>query len=61
MMIDPKGSRPAALTKFAEAARNDDAKQVWQGVEATEERAPIPTNPKFVAEFSQHVFHVQGK
>lgn len=46
MMIDPKGSRPEALAKFAEVARNDDGKPVREGVEATKETAPIPTDPK---------------
>jgi len=46
MMIDPKGSRPEALAKFAEVARHDDGKPVREGVEATEETAAIPTNPK---------------
>ena len=46
MMIDPKGSRPEALAKFAEVARNDDGNPVREGIEATEETAPIPTNPK---------------
>jgi hypothetical protein len=44
-MIDPKGSRPEALAKFAEVARNDDGNPVREGIEATEETAPIPTNP----------------
>lgn len=60
-MVEPKGSRPAALTKFAEVARNDDVNQVRQGVDATEETAPVPTNPPFVADFGQHVFYVHGK
>jgi hypothetical protein len=47
MMIDPKkGSRPEALAKFAEVARHDDGQPVREGVEATEETAPIPTDPK---------------
>jgi hypothetical protein len=46
MMIDPKGSRPEALAKFAEVARNDDGNPVREGVEATKETAPIPTDPK---------------
>jgi hypothetical protein len=46
MMIDPKGSRPEALAKFAEVARHDDGKPAREGVEATEETAAIPTNPK---------------
>ena len=46
MMIDPKGSRPEALAKFAEVARNDDGNPVREGVEATDVTAPIPTNPK---------------
>lgn len=45
-MIDPKGSRPEALAKFAEVARNDDGNPVREGVEATKETAPIPTDPK---------------
>ena len=45
-MIDPKGSRPEALAKFAEVARNDDGNPVREGIEATEETAPIPTNPE---------------
>jgi hypothetical protein len=45
-IIDPKGSRPEALAKFAEVARNDDGKPVREGVEATKETAPIPTDPK---------------
>ena len=46
MMIDPKGSRPEALAKFAEVARHDDGQPVREGVEATEETAVIPTDPK---------------
>ena len=46
MMIDPKGSRPEALAKFAEVARHDDGQPVREGVEATEETAAIPTDPK---------------
>ena len=46
MMIDPKGSRPEALAKFAEVARNDDGQPVREGVEATKETAAIPTDPK---------------
>lgn len=45
MMIDPKGSRPEALAKFAEVARNADGKPVREGVKATAETAPIPTDP----------------
>ena len=45
-MIDPKGSRPEALAKFAEVARNNDGNPVREGIEATEETAPIPTNSK---------------
>ena len=46
MMIDPKGSRPEALAKFAEVARHEDGKPVREGIEATEETAAIPTDPK---------------
>jgi hypothetical protein len=46
MMIDPKGSRPEALAKFAEVARHDDGQPVRKGVEATKETAAIPTDPK---------------
>lgn len=46
MMIDPKGSRPEALAKFAEVARHDDGQPVREGVEATKETAAIPTDPK---------------
>ena len=46
MMIDPKGSRPEALAKFAEVARHDDGKPVREGVGATKETAAIPTDPK---------------
>ena len=46
MMVDPKGSRPEALAKFAEVARNDDGQPVLEGVEATKETAAIPTDPK---------------
>jgi hypothetical protein len=42
----PKGSRPEALAKFAEVARHEDGKPVREGIEATEETAPIPTDPK---------------
>lgn len=45
MMIDPKGSRPEALAKFAEVARHDDGKPGREGVEANRETAAIPTNP----------------
>ncbi len=43
---DPKGSRPEALAKFAEVARNDTGKPVRDGVVANKETAPIPTDPK---------------
>lgn len=46
MMIDPKGSRPEALAKFAEVARHDDGQPVREGVEATKETAAVPTDPK---------------
>lgn len=46
MTIDPKGSRPEALAKFAEVARHEDGKPVREGVEATRETAAIPTDPK---------------
>lgn len=46
MMIDPKGSRPEALAKFAEVARHDDGKPVREGVAATKETAAIPTDPR---------------
>ena len=46
MMIDPKGSRPGTLAKFAEAARNDDGNPVREGVEAAEATAPVPAAPK---------------
>ena len=46
MMIDPKGSRPEALAKFAEVARHDDGQPVREGVEATKETSAIPTDPK---------------
>lgn len=46
MMIDPKGSRPEALAKFAEVARHDDGQPVRDGVESTKEAAAIPTEPK---------------
>jgi hypothetical protein len=46
MMIDPKGSRPEALAKFAEVARHDDGQPVREGVKATKETAAIPTDPK---------------
>jgi len=45
MMVDPKGSRPEALAKFAEVARNDDGQPVREGVEATKKTAAIPTDP----------------
>jgi hypothetical protein len=41
-----KGSRPEALAKFAEVARHEDGKPVREGIEATEETAAIPTDPK---------------
>ena len=40
-----EGERPEALAKFAEVARNDDGKPVRNGVEATADTAPIPTDP----------------
>jgi len=46
MMIDPKGSRPEALAKFAEVARHDDGQPVRENVVATRETAAIPTDPK---------------
>ena len=41
----PEGERPEALAKFAEVARNDDGKPVRNGIEATRQTAPIPTDP----------------
>jgi hypothetical protein len=46
MMIDPKGSRPEALAKFAEVARHDDGKPVRKGVKANAETAAVATDPK---------------
>jgi hypothetical protein len=46
MMIDPKGSRPEALAKFAEVARHDDGKPVREGVKANAETAAVATDPK---------------
>jgi hypothetical protein len=40
-----EGERPEALAKFAEVARNDDGKPVRNGVEATADTTPIPTDP----------------
>lgn len=40
-----EGERPEALAKFAEVARNDNGKPVRNGTEATEQTAPIPTDP----------------
>jgi hypothetical protein len=40
-----EGERPEALAKFAEVARNEDGKPVRTGVEATDQTAPIPTDP----------------
>jgi hypothetical protein len=45
-MIDPKGTQPEALAKFAEVARNDNGEPVKDGVLADHETAPIPTDPK---------------
>ncbi|HUQ37098.1 MAG TPA: hypothetical protein VM144_12050 [Aestuariivirga sp.] len=55
MMIDPKGSRPEALAKFAEVARNDDGKPFREGIEATDETSPIRTNPKLKQEAATKV------
>lgn len=41
-----EGERPEALAKFAEVARNDDGQPVRNGTEATEQTAPIPTDPR---------------
>ena len=38
------GERPEALAKFAEVARNKDGKPVRNGIEATAETSPIPTD-----------------
>ena len=40
-MIDPKGSRPGTLVKSGKVACNDDDNPVREGVEATEETAPV--------------------
>ena len=40
-----EGERPEALAKFAEVARNDDGRPVRNGIEATAETSPIPTDP----------------
>ena len=37
--------RPEALAKFAQVARHDDGKPVREGVQATAETSPIPTDP----------------
>jgi hypothetical protein len=44
--IDPKGSRPEALAKFAEVARHDNGEPVRDGVVANKQTKPIPTDPK---------------
>jgi hypothetical protein len=43
---DIADTEPEALAKFAEVARNNTGKPVRQGVEANEENAAIPTDPK---------------
>ena len=45
-MIDPKGSQPEALARFAESARNDDSKPDKPGLKADKQTKPIPTDPK---------------
>jgi hypothetical protein len=55
MMIDPKGSRPEALAKFAEVARHDDGKPVREGVEATKETAAIPTDSRLKQDAANRV------
>ena len=45
-MIDPKGTQPEALAQFAESARDKDAAPDRPGLEADQETAAIPTDPK---------------
>jgi hypothetical protein len=45
-MIDPKGTQPEPLAKFAEVSRNDDGQPVKDGIFADRETAAIPTDPK---------------
>ena len=51
-----EGERPEALAKFAEVARNDDGHPVCDGVEATDDTAPIPTDPALKQEAARRVF-----
>jgi hypothetical protein len=50
-----EGERPEALAKFAEVARNDDGKPVRNGVEATADTAPIPTDSSLKQEAATRV------
>ena len=45
-MINPKGTQPEALAKFAKAARNDSSKPDKVGLVAERETSAIPTDPK---------------
>ena len=44
--IDPKGVQPEALSRFAEAARQDDDKPDKPGLVADKQTKPIPVDPK---------------
>ena len=47
--------QPEPLAKLAQVSRNDDGKPVKEGVKATKETAPIPTNPKLKQDAGEKV------
>jgi hypothetical protein len=55
MKKNAKGSRPEALATFAKSARKNDGKPVPMELEATEETAPIPTDPDLKDEAATRV------
>ena len=45
-IIDPKGSQPEALARFAESARNKGGQPDKPGLVADKQTKPIPADPK---------------
>lgn len=57
MKLNPKGSNPEALSKFADSGRAKGGKVKRTGVEATPETAPIPTDPDMKNEAAARILH----
>jgi hypothetical protein len=55
MVKTAKGSSPEALATFAKSARKNDGKSTPMDLEATEETAPIPTDPNLEQEAATRV------